>query len=446
MGRKDTSILGFPAEVFAARREQIRDGLEGGVMVLPPAPILYRSRDIGLRYRADSELFYLTGLIEPEAVAVFGGGGETDRLTLFVQARDEEAELWSGARLGPEGVKEAFGADAVHPVGELKTRLPELLDESDRVFFRLGRDGPIQALVLESLSRARLKGARRGTGPRAVLDPGVVLDDLRLVKDPHELDRIRRAAALSVDAFRAALGAVRPGMGEWELEAVLDRVLRGGGGAGPAYPTIVGSGANACVLHYVDNARRIEDQDLVLVDAGAEVDMYAADITRTFPASGRFSGAQRDVYQIVTAANRAAVAAVRPGSTVADVHAAGVGMLVEGLVDLGVLEGDRSTLIEEEAFKPYFPHQTSHWLGLDVHDVGDYARGADPRVLKPGMVLTVEPGLYFRPGVTEGSPAGAELSGIGVRVEDDVLVTEDGHENLTGELPVLADEIEAMIA
>ncbi|MCH7562257.1 MAG: aminopeptidase P N-terminal domain-containing protein [Gemmatimonadetes bacterium] len=445
MSETDARMLGFPPEVFAQRRERILGSLGKGVMVLPAAPTLYRSGDVELRYRPDSELFYVSGLTEPEAVAVLSGEGESERFTLFVSARDADAELWSGARLGPEKAKEIFGADASYPIDDLETRLPALLDGPDRVFFRLGHRGPTQALVLAALARARLKGPRRGAGPRAIVDPGVVLDDLRLVKDEHEVDRIRRAAELSVAAFRVALAAVRPGLGEWELESLIDHAFRTGGGAGPAYPTIVGSGTNACVLHYVDNHCNIGDGDLVLVDAGAEVDMYAADITRTFPASGSFSGIQRAVYEIVARANRAAVEAVAPGSTVGDVHSAGLDVLVEGLTELNVLEGEAATLIEEEGYKPYFPHRTSHWLGLDVHDVGDYARDAESRILEPGMVLTVEPGLYFRPDLTETSGSGAELSGIGVRVEDDVLVTVDGHEILTGDLPVAAEEIEGLI-
>lgn len=445
MSETDSKLLGFPPEGFARRRELVLGSLGKGVLVLPAAPRLYRSRDVELRYRSDSELFYVSGLTGPEAVAVLSGEGESERFTLFVSPRDPDAELWSGARLGPERAKEIFGADAAYPIDDLEKRLPALLDGPDRVFFRLGRRDRAEALVLTALQSARRKGPRRGTGPRALVDPGVVLDDLRLVKDEHEIDRIRRAAELSVEAFRGVLAAVRPGLGEWELESLMDHAFRANGGAGPAYPTIVGSGANACVLHYVDNGRAIEDGDLVLVDAGAEVDLYAADVTRTFPASGSFSGVQRAVYEIVARANRAAVEAVVPGSTMGDVHSAGLDALVEGLTELKVLEGEAAMLIEEEAYKPYFPHQTSHWLGLDVHDVGDYARDAESRILEPGMVLTVEPGLYFRPDLMESSTGSAELSGIGVRVEDDVLVTVDGNEILTGDLPVAAGEIEELI-
>ncbi|GMR12582.1 MAG: aminopeptidase P N-terminal domain-containing protein [Gemmatimonadota bacterium] len=445
MRETDPRMLGFPPEVFAHRRERVLERLGKGVMVLPAAPTLIRSRDVELRYRPDSELFYVSGLMEPEAVAVLGGGGGSERFTLFVSPRDPEVELWKGARLGPERAKEIFDADAAFPIDELTKRLPALLAGTDRVFFRLGHESQAQAVVLAALESARQKGPRRGTGPRGIVDPGVVLDDLRLVKDAHEIDRIRRAAALSVAAFRTALDIVRPGLGEWELESVIDQAFRAGGGAGAAYPTIVGSGANACVLHYLENDSPIGEGDLVLVDAGAELDMYAADITRTFPASGRFSGVQRAVYEIVTRANRAAVRAVEPGSTIGDVHEAGLDVLVEGLAELNVLEGEAALLIEEEAYKPYFPHQTSHWLGLDVHDVGDYVLDAESRVLEPGMVLTVEPGLYFRPDLMEASAGGTDLSGIGVRIEDDVLVTADGHELLTSDLPVETGEIEELV-
>ncbi len=445
MSERNPRALGFPPEVFAQRRERALKRLGKGVMVLPAAPTLYRSRDVEVRYRPDSELFYVSGVTEPEAVAVLSGEGGSERFTLFVRPRDAEGELWNGPRLGPERAKEIFGADAAYPLDELDTRLPSLLQGPDRVFFRLGHESRAQAIVLSALKRARLKGPRRGIGPRAIVDPGLVLDDLRLVKDAHEIDRIRRAAALSVGAFRTALDTVRPGLGEWELESLIEQAFRAGGGGGPAYPTIVGSGANACILHYVENDCPIAKGDLILVDAGAELDMYAADITRTFPASGSFSGVQRAVYEIVARANRAAVRTVAPGSTIADVHAAALEVLMEGLADLRVLEGDAAMLIEEEAYKPYFPHQTSHWLGLDLHDVGDYARDAESRVLEPGMVLTVEPGLYFRPDLMESSTRGSELSGIGVRVEDDVLVTADGNEILTGGLPVAAGEIEELI-
>jgi Xaa-Pro aminopeptidase len=300
----------------------------------------------------------------------------------------------------------------------------------------------VERLVLEALAQARLRGARKGTGPRAVVDPGELLDELRLRKDAHEIERIRWAAKLTAEGHRAAFAAALPGQGEWLVQAAVDAAFRLGGGSGPGYGTIVGSGPNSCVLHYESLGRTLEKGDLVLVDAGAEVALYSGDVTRTFPASGRFTGTQRAVYDIVEEARAAAVATVGPDRLVSEVHEAALRVIVEGLVSLGVLEGAVDDLIEDEAHKPWFPHQTSHWLGLDVHDPGDYARDGVSRVLEPGMVLTVEPGLYFRQG-TNGKAARYE--GIGVRIEDDVLVTKKGRENLTRELPTEAGEVEALV-
>jgi Xaa-Pro aminopeptidase len=431
---------GFPPDTFRRRRERALAALGDGVLVLPAAPVRFKSRDSEYRYRPDSELFYLTGLAEPDLVAVLRGG-EGGGLTLFVRERDPELELWSGERLGPERAAELTGADQVHPISALEDELPGLIVGPREVHYRMGAWGRTDRLVLDALARGRARGPRKGTGPRALTDPGEVLDDLRLIKDEDEIAHLRRAAAISVDAFRAALAASAPEVGEWELEAVLDGGFRRAGADGPAYETIVGGGSRACILHYVENRCRLGAADLVLIDAGAAVGLYHADITRTWPVSGRFSAEQRAVYEIVESARSAAVAAVRPGATIAAVHAAAVAEMVAGLVELGVLEGDPAELAAEEKHKPFYPHQTSHWLGLDVHDVGDYARAGASRVLEPGMVFTVEPGLYFRPGA-EGAD---RYQGIGVRIEDDVLVTAGGCENLTGALPTDADRIAELV-
>ncbi len=429
-----------PAESLEARRAAAWERLGAGVMVLPAAPVQFSSRDTDVPYRADSELFYLTGVDEPDVVAVLSGG-DAPSWTLFVPRRDPDAELWGGPRMGPEEAEERFAPDACYPLEELERRLPALLDESDRVHYRLGSGLETDQLVRDALHRARARGPRRGTGPRGVMDPGEILDELRLRKDAYETGRLRDAARLSVVGHRAAAAAVRPGVGEWLVQAELEAAFRRGGG-GPGFGTIVGSGVNACVLHYRANDAWMEDGQLVLVDAGAELGLYNGDITRTYPISGRFSTAQRRIYDLVDLARAAAVDAVRPGATTASVHQVAVRVLVEGLVDLGLLEGDVSALVSEEAHKPFYPHQTSHWLGLDVHDPGDYARNGVARVLEPGMVLTIEPGLYFRPGSAhERSP----YDGIGVRIEDDVLVTEEGRENLTEALPTSSDEVEALV-
>ncbi|MGW8266224.1 MAG: aminopeptidase P N-terminal domain-containing protein [Longimicrobiales bacterium] len=434
-------ILGFSKETFEARRDRVLDRIGDGSMILSAAPLRYRSRDTEHRYRPDSELFYLTGSTQPGVVAVLQGGEEEDRFLLFVPPRDLKAEVWSGPRLGPEAAREYFRADAAYSTGELDERLPDLLRKPHRVLFRLGSDPILESLVVEALRTARRKGARKGEGPRIVEDPGQVLDELRVRKDPEEVARIRHAAGLTVEAFQVAMRGTRPGMGEWEVESLLEGSFRRGGARGPAFPTIVGSGGNACTLHYSANEHTIDGGELVLLDGGAEVDLYAGDVTRTFPAGGRFSGEQRAVYDVVLSAHQAALGTVRPGNTVAQLHDAAVAALTEGLVDLGVLTGGVDDLVREKAYEPYFPHQTSHWLGLDVHDVGDYARQGSPRVLEEGMVLTVEPGLYF-PAL--GEESAGPFAGIGIRIEDDVLVTADGSENLTEALPVSAAEVETL--
>lgn len=414
--------------------------LAGDAMILPAAPLQFASRDTDRPYRPDSELFYLTGVTAPDAVAVLVSGAEP-RWTLFVAPRDADAEMWAGTRLGPEGALERYGPAQCLPLTELEARLPGLVSGAGRLHYRLGSNERVERLVVEALERSRVRGARTGSGPRAVVDPGGILDELRLVKDAHEVDRIRQAAALTLQGHVAAVRAIRPGAWEWEVQAELEAAfLRGGGG--PGFGTIVGAGPNACVLHYRANDTRIAEDGLVLVDGGAELGLYHGDVTRTYPASGRFTAAQRRVYDLVESARRAGVEAIRPGRTVAAVHDAAVRTLVEGLHGLGVLEGDAEDSIESGAYKSYYPHQTSHWLGLDVHDPGDYARDGTPRELVPGMVLTVEPGLYFRSGA---SAAAEPYRGIGVRIEDDVLVTETGHENLTLALPTAPDDIEKLM-
>ncbi len=427
------SLPPIPAGVFRARRERALERMEEGVLLLPAAPVRHRSRDVEVRYRPDSELYYLTGWTEPGALAVLRAFAEEDRFVLFVPSRDPGAEVWSGPRMGPAEAGERTGADAVYPAGEVEERLPGLLRGSSRVFVRLGEDPRLDRLVLDSLRTSRIRGARRGEGPRGIVDPGEVLDELRLRKGPEEIARIREAARITVEAFREVLAGVRPGVGEWEVEALLESGFRRRGAAGAAFPTIAASGPNGCYLHYAENGRVLEEGDLLLLDGGAEVELYAADVTRTVSVGGEFGGAGGSVHEVVRHAHAAGVAAVRPGATVAEVHRAVVDVLTEGLVELGVLEGEVEELVAGEAFKPFYPHQTSHWLGLDVHDVGDYARRGEPRVLEPGMVLTVEPGLYFAPR-PDGEPT--PFDGIGVRLEDDLLVTPEGVENLTGALPL----------
>jgi Xaa-Pro aminopeptidase len=434
-------LLGFSTEAFVQRRTRVLQGLGGGALILPAAPIRHRSRDTEHRYRPDSELFYLTGCTDPGVVAVLRDA-EEESFVLFVPRRDPKGDVWVGVRMGPEEAQERFGADAVYALEEMEEQLPRLLRPHHRIFFRLGVHFRVEALVVGALRWARSRGPRTGEGPRAVEDPGELLDNLRLVKEPEEISRIRKAASLTVAAFRETVGATRPGMGEWEVEALLESAFRRGGARGPAFPTIVGSGENGCVLHYVDNQDTIDGDRLVLLDGGAEVDLYSGDVSRTYPSGGRFSDRQRDVYDTVLRAHQAAISRVCPGSTMAQVHDAALEELTRGLVELGVLKGEVEVLLAGKAWEPHFPHRTSHWLGLDVHDVGDYASKTGPRALEPGMVLTVEPGLYFP---SSSDAPSHPYMGIGVRIEDDLLVTEDGAENLTGSLPVAPGELEALV-
>jgi len=424
------------------RRERFLQEVGAGVAVIPAARVLHKSRDTEVRFRQNSDFFYLTGFTEPDAVAVLTPHDGSHRFTLFVRPRDPEREVWDGSREGVEGAADRFGADAAYPIGELDEHLAGLLEPADRIFYALGAVPSLDRRITELVVAFRAKRPRSGRGPVDIHDPGSVLGEMRAVKDDDELDRLRRAAALAADGHLAAMRAARPGAGEWELEAVMEATWRRAGALGPAYPSIVGSGPNATTLHYVTNDRRTGDGDLVLIDAGAEWGMYCADITRTFPVSGRFSQAQRAVYDVVLAAENAAIEAVQPGAPFSDVHDAALRVLVRGMIDLGLLSGEPEALIEAGEHKRFFMHQTSHWLGLDVHDVGLYARAGEPVVLRPGMVLTVEPGLYIAAADDAAPP---HLRGIGVRIEDDVVVTETGHEILTRAVPVDPDEIESLV-
>lgn len=434
-----------PAHPFPDRRRRVLEALgDRAAMVLPAAPEIVVGRDIELRYVPDPDLWYLTGYAQPEAVAVLRPGGDAP-FTLFARDRDPARELWTGPREGVADAGDRTGADAAFPVHELEDRLPDLLKGVDRVYFRLGAGpGPVENLVLDILGGARAARQRSGRGPAELADPGLILDDMRLIKGPEEVAAIRDAVAITIAGFREALRVVGPGTGEWEVEAAADGTFRRAGADGTAFATIAASGPNATFLHYTANSRTMQAGDLLLLDAGARHRIYNADLTRTVPVDGRFRGAAADAYQAVLAARLAALDAVAPGRPVTDVHDAALRSLLPAMADLGLLdEGDPESLRErEEAWKPYFPHNTSHWLGLDVHDVGTYATGDQPRLLEAGMVLTIEPGLYIS---ADDPDAPDDLRGIGIRVEDDVLVTDAGREVLSAELPTEPDDVAALV-
>jgi Xaa-Pro aminopeptidase len=418
---------------FARRRTRVLDALgDDGAMVLAAAPEVMVGRDLEMRYVADPDLWYLTGYGEPEAVAVLLPEGAAEhRFTLFVRPRDPSRETWTGPRGGVEAAVETFGADAAHPIAELASRLPELVRNVDRLHFRVGGGRPdVERVVLDVLAKGRARRQRSGRGPAELADPGLLLDDMRLIKEPGEVDAIREAVAITVVAFREGLDAVRPGAGEWEVEAAVEAAMRRAGADGPAFATIAASGPNATVLHYTANARRMQAGDLLLLDAGARHRAYNADLSRTVPVDGTFTPPQHDVYTAVLAAEHAAIDAARPGATTEDVHRAATRILVQAMVDLGLVDGDPAELMENpDAWKPWYPHNTSHWLGLDVHDVGTYGVRGNPRPLQPGMVMTIEPGLYIPP---HADSAPVHLRGIGVRIEDDILVTHGDPEVLSG--------------
>jgi Xaa-Pro aminopeptidase len=434
----------FRPEVHAARRARLMERLGSGAAVIPASPELLKSRDTEIRYRPSSDLHYFTGFAEPEALAVLSPTHPEHRFTLFLRPRDPDREAWAGPRVGVELAAERFGADAAFPISELGARLPELLSRAERIHYPIGGSDTLDRLVIDLVGRARKGRQRSGKGPTDLADLEVLTGPMRLIKDAGEIDRIRVAAEITAAGHIAAMERARPGVGEWELQATLEATFRSLSGSEPAFPSIVGAGENGTVLHYHANASRTREGDLVLIDAGAEWGLYAGDVTRTFPVSGRFSGAQKELYQVVLAAEEAAISAAMPGALFSDVHDAAVRILTQGMLDLGILPGQSlEEAIEAGAHKRFYMHQTSHWIGLDVHDVGPYHENGSSIPLARNMVLTVEPGIYI-PAGAEGVPAA--FRGIGIRIEDDVLVTEAGNEMLTRAAPVEVDEVERLVS
>jgi Xaa-Pro aminopeptidase len=435
--------MGGPIDfgVYQRRRARLAAAMQEGVAVIPTAPERTRNRDAHYPYRFDSYFYYLTGFREPAAVLVIVAGA-APRSILFCRDKDPEREIWDGYRYGPDAARAAFGFDEAYSIGELDARAPDLIADRDALFCHLGSDAAWDARVTGWINTVRERSRTGVTAPRAVRDVHALLDEMRLLKAPEEITVMRRAAAITAGAHRRAMRAARPGRAEYEIEAELLHEFRRHGAQAPAYTPIVASGSRACVLHYVQNDGVLADGELLLIDAGCELDGYASDLTRTFPVSGRFSGAQREVYGLVLEAQAAAIAAVKPGAPWDAPHRAAVNVLAAGLIDLKLLAGSVTEAVETEAYKRFYMHRTGHWLGLDVHDAGDYKRQGNWRVLAPGMVLTVEPGCYIRAG--DGVPV--ELAGIGVRIEDDVLVTESGAEVLTRDAPKNPADIETWMS
>ncbi len=430
---------------YIHRREQLMSKLGQGSAIFRSAPMAVMHNDVEYNFRQDSDFFYLTGFNEPEAVAVLAPHHEEHRFILFVQPKDPERETWTGYRIGVEAAKEKYGADEAYPIQELDEKLPQYLEKADRIYYRLGRDRPFNDTVLRHWQRLMAGYPKRGTGPIALEDPGPKLHAMRQIKSAPELELMRKAATIAAEAHNRARAFACPGRYEYEVQAEIEHTFRLKGSMGPAYPSIVASGHNACILHYTENTRQMQDGELLLIDAGCAYDYYNSDITRTFPVGGQFSPEQKALYEIVLTAQLEAIAQVAPNQPYSQFHDTAVRVLVEGLLDLGLLQGDSEEIIKEEKYKPFYMHRTGHWLGLDVHDVGVYQHGETPHPLEPGQVVTVEPGLYIAPDIkaAEGQPEVDERwRGIGIRIEDDVLVTAAGHEVLTAGVPKSVEEME----
>jgi Xaa-Pro aminopeptidase len=426
---------------YRSRRDRVGQRVGDSALVLYGGELRTRSEDTEFRFRPDSDFYYLTGLREPGAVLVLRPGREPE-LVLFVRPRDAEAEVWSGRRIGPEGAKALYGADEAHPLTELRQRLPALLDGVPAVHVPLGRWRRLDGAVVNAMDRLRRRNRWGDAPPAGVMDGRLVLGEDRMHKDEAALRSLRHAVELSARAHVAAMQAVRPGRHEYEIEALIEHEFRRQGSTGPGYATIVGGGENATVLHYVENADRLHADQLLLVDAGCEWELFSGDITRTYPIAGRFTAAQRSLYEIVLAANLAGIAEVVVGSDIERIHRRCLTVLCEGLVELGLLSGSVEQLIEEKQYERYYMHRSSHWLGADVHDAGKYTFSRKPRPLEPGFVLTVEPGLYV---AASDDKAPAELRGTGIRIEDDVLVTEAGPEVLSHQAPKRPEALEEIV-
>ncbi len=425
---------------YARRRAAFFDAMTAAspsaIAVLPAAPVFVRNNDVDHEYRQDSDFFYVTGFDEPESVALLDGPGR--KMVLVTRPRDPEREVWDGPRAGVDGARERFAADEAFPVAELDDKLAAALENRRRIYYRLGRNRSFDDRLLAAVQRVR---GRQRTGvfaPTEIVDPSDILHEMRLRKSPDEIATMRAATRITREAHELAMGQTRPGMHEYEIEGLLLDTFRRRGSERPAYGSIVASGPNACVLHHRKNDRQIGQGELLLIDAGCEYGYYASDVTRTFPVGRDFSREQQAIYELVLDAQLKGIAATRAGATLDEIHKLSVDIITRGLLRLGLLSGEPEKVIETNGYKRFFMHRTSHWLGMDVHDVGNYFVDGQPRKLEPGMVLTVEPGIYISP---TDDTVGPEWRGIGVRIEDDVLVSESGPEVLTAGIPKTVEEV-----
>ena len=430
----------FDFKLYAERRRHLQTKMQHGIAIVPTAPEVARNADAHYDYRHDSHFYYLGGFPEPEAVLVLVAG-EKPQSILFCREKNSEREIWDGFRYGPEAARERFGVDAAFPIAQLDEKLTELMGDQPLLFYPVGADAAWDARIIRLREAVKAKARSGVRAPNEIRDVRELLNEMRLIKDAHEQEIMRRAATISCAAHRRAMRSTRPGLHEYEIEAEFLHEFCRHGARHPAYTSIIAGGANACTLHYVGNNARLNDGELLLIDAGCELDGYAADITRTFPVSGKFSAAQKDVYEIVLAAQAAAIAAAKPGNSWNALHEAALRVLAQGFIDLKLCHGSLDAVLETESYKQFYMHRTGHWLGMDVHDVGEYKIGDQWRSLQPGMTLTVEPGCYIRPG--DNVPRA--LWNIGIRIEDDILVTANGNEVLTQAAPKTVADIEEVM-
>ena len=423
-------------------KEFMRRMAPKSVAIIPGAHDTRRSNDTHYRFRQDSDFFYLTGFEEPDALAVIKP--ETDKTyTLFVRPRDPEREIWDGRRAGVDGAVSDFGADEAFPTAEFESKLADFLEGAEVLYYRLGVDQELDNTIVKEIARMRAINRKPVHPPQTIVDPGTIVHEMRVLKSADEIEIMQRAADIAAEAHCEAMKAAKPGLQEYQLEALIEQVFRKHGASGPAYTSIVGAGPNATVLHYINNDGELRDGDLLLIDAGAEYKGYASDITRTFPINGRYSEAQREIYDLVLKAQMACVEMVRPGTTHDQLKQRSIEILTEGMVELGLLKGKPEDLIKDKKYEQFYMHGLGHMLGIDVHDVGRYYYGQESRALEPGVVMTVEPGIYISPD-TKDLPE--KYLGIGVRIEDDVLCTSNGPRVLTTKVPKHAEEIEELIS
>lgn len=429
---------------FAKRRHELMGQMAANsIAILPAAPVSNRNNSVDYPYRPNSDFYYLSGFDEPEAVLVLVPGREHGEYILFCRERNPEKELWDGLRAGQEGAIHDFAADDAFPIGDIDDILPGLLEGRDRVYYSVGKNLLFDQQLMDWVNVIRSKARLGASPPKEFVMLDHLLHDMRLYKSAAEVEHMQHASTISARAHVRAMQTVQPGMNEYQLEAELDYEFRKSGARFNAYSSIVAGGANACILHYINNDQPLRDGDLVLIDAGCEINCYASDITRTFPVSGHFSPEQKALYDIVLQANLAAIDCVQPGRHWNEPHETSVRVITEGLVRLGLLQGEVDQLIANDAYRPFYMHRAGHWLGLDVHDVGEYKVGEQWRVLEPGMCLTIEPGIYV---AKDNANVEERWRGIGIRIEDNVVVTKTGHRILTGGVPKAVDEIEALMA